>query len=1036
MAGQRDTAVFLNLKGDMAKILEQIQKQTKDFNKSLDQIKNNKGFSNLNNDLKKSKEGLGSVNSSISSTIKKFAAWTIAIVGIKEVTESVFSFYKKGVEANISTEKAELGLAGLITSLNVIKKDGKELTGFDAFTQSVKIAKDQVKQLTLAAMTTGASIQDVTDAMQTALAPGLANGFNIDQIREISVLMANTTKAMGMESGQTSQEIIALLSGQINSDTQVATSLGLGAGGPLQQAYKDALKAGKGYDFLIDKMKDFKTAGEATSKTLQGSIDAMGDIWNLFAGKSAEALTNELAKVGPELSKLFDTNTGDFKEGIKGAADTLDYMGGVVGSTIADGFKWIINASVEFGEYLSKNQTLLNTISMTVDAIGGFFGLIWTIIKEVFGVVVDLVKGLFDMSDETKSTTENADGLQSTLETINKVIYFITLGFQLIADTVKLIADAIRLAIGGALVIIEGLIVGLLKGVQVMMEALGSDDLAAKLGKNIDVVSKKMVGLEKSTVGANNSLVNMFKDNASLAKVYAKSITMIENGHKNGIDGSKGNKSYNEYINNKNKKITDDLIDSIIDKHQTTVTTKNDSKNESGKKKKGGEDSGKLAYDKQLKELEMFAKRQKEITENMNRNLDLDYSNHLINIKDYFKQKNELTDQDYKNQLDVINKQIEAAQKQSGNSKKTKDNNKVSEQLIELQNQKIKLEEDYAFQIKKSGLEQKKALQDYKNELDNIYATVLEMTGNNQQAQKIKVDIEINEIKDKYQSETDPVVKARIEQYVKLKEAQSEVNGVAADFNSILDVQSSKESVLSALKDAGRISDIDYFSKLKELRSGNIDQLQAEIDKLTEINNVSQSPAITAQIENLKAKMIELDSTVDPLAKKFDDLFVNGLSDSLAQFVAGTKSAKEAFSDFAANIGAELTKLAMNKVLTSLFDSLMGDTKSGGSGGTGFGALISNVFGSFAGGKASGGSVKGGSTYRINESGDEYFTPSRDGYILNASQTKNALNKNNNSNNINQYITIQANDVNSFNQSSGQISAQLGAMVRNSNRNM
>lgn len=1034
MAGQRDTAVFLNLKGDMAKILEQIQKQTKDFNKSLDQIKNNKAFSNLNNDMKKSKTSIEGMNSSIGSTIKSIAAWGVAILGVKEITEQVFAFYKKGVEANISTEKAETGIAGLISSLSTIKKDGKELTGFEAFTESAKIAKDQVKQLTLAAMKTGASIQDVTEAMQTALAPGLSNGFNIDQIREISVLMANTTKAMGMAKGQTSQEIRALLSGQINANAQVATSLGLGSGGALQQAYKDALKAGKGYEFLIDKMKDFKTAGEATAKTLQGTMDSMNDIFNLFAGKSAESMTKQLASIGPQLSTLFDTNTGNFTDGIQNLANVFDYIGGVIGGKIADGFKIVMDYSKEFGNYLDKNQELLNTLSLTAGAVSNFFEIIFNTIKEIVSIFVDLVAGFSDLAEDSDKTNNNTTAIEKVLKRVNQLIYFISLGFQLIADTVKLIADAIRLAIGGALVVVEGLIVGLLKGVQTMMEALGSDELAAKLGKNIDVVSQKMFNLEKSTVGANNTLNEMFKGNNNLAQVYAKSISMIKWGQENEAGGSNKNQGYQDY---KNEKTTNDLIDNIIAKGtpKPEVKTKTDNTGKD-KPKKGGEDAGKLAYDKQLKELELFAKRQKEITENMNRNLDLDYNNHLINIKDYFRQKNELTDQDYKNQLEVINKQIEAAQKQSGNSKKTKDNNKVSEQLIELQNQKIKLEEDYAFQIKKSGLEQKKALQDYKNELDNIYATVLEITGNNQQAQKIRVDIEINEIKDKYQSETDPVIKARIEQYIKLKEAQSEVNGVAADFNSILDVQTSKESVLTALKDAGRISDIDYFSKLKELRSGNIDQLQAEIDKLTEINNVSQSPAMTAQIENLKAKMIELDSTVDPLAKKFDDLFVNGLSDSLAQFVAGTKSAKEAFSDFAANIGAELTKLAMNKVLTSLFDSLMGDTKSGGSGGTGFGALISGIFGSVAGGKASGGSVKGGSTYKINETGDEYFTPSRDGYILNASQTKNALNKNNNGNNINQFITIQATDVNSFNQSQGQISAQLGAMVRNSSRNM
>lgn len=96
----------------------------------------------------------------------------------------------------------------------------------------------------------------------------------------------------------------------------------------------------------------------------------------------------------------------------------------------------------------------------------------------------------------------------------------------------------------------------------------------------------------------------------------------------------------------------------------------------------------------------------------------------------------------------------------------------------------------------------------------------------------------------------------------------------------------------------------------------------------------------------------------------------------------GSKSAKEAFSDFVDGILEGIAEI----VAQNLVDSMFG--KQGDSGGGTWGDALGSIFGSFfGGGKAGGGDVMSNRAYLIGEQGPEMFVPRTAGVIIPAGET-------------------------------------------------
>jgi len=1056
--------VYLGAQDGISSVVNNIARNVDNLNRSLANM--GSGNTAQIGVLRQISSQIDGIGGSIGNVLLKFGAWATALIGIKNLGQGVFDLFEHGVKFNMDTQTATIGIAGLIASLETFRDaSGKMVEGPQKFALATKAAQSDVQKLLLDALKTGANFQEVRDAYTQALAPGLSNGMNRDQIRQLSTLTANAAKSMGMEKGMVGQEIRALLSGKIDKNATIGSALGLGPVGPLHDAYEQALKTGKGYEFLQDKLKEFNTAGQAYASSLAGVFSQMGDVFDQFSGKAAEGLTKSLEKLSEPLTSLFDQNTGEWADSLQPILAVFNDIGETVGTSIVDGVNTVVEAVKEFGAYLDEDQTLINTMESAWSGISDVLSSIFGIVGTIFGVIGDIVGGIMNALGLTSQTGEELTGWQKAMLLVNGAAQGLAIIFAGLKDVITLIANFIRTALGGAVQAVAQILQGFILLVAKGLSAIGMQDasktveeFSKKVGAGADEASKKIAGM-------NNTFTNMakgqnFSDAMSEAfkgttDQLAKSAQAFEDGNK------KANKSYQDWKDKLDKQKADrlkaqkdnngGLPPGYSDK--ATYPSKEKAKKEKGSK---GEDTQKLAYENELNDLKTALDKEKNEYSNQTKWLELDRQNNLINLQDYFSKKKELDDNDYQAQLKFIDESIALAEKQKANAKSVKDANKIDKDINKLTVERQKLEQDYAYNKHKNTLDQIKDLREYSNKLKDLDAQIDEMTGKTGESRTIKLNIEIENLKEQYKA--DPTALAKISQLENLKKLQLDYNNASEQFNLILDSQSIKEDAINQSQKAGRISELDALKKVGEERQKNINLLEQQIEKLDGVYNTTKDPALINQIDTLRNKLQSLKDEVDPIKEKFDTLFYDSMTSGLADFISGTKTASEAWKDFSNTIINEISKIISSQAISEIknlfglnsgqsnagnspggiISSLFGSTSTSGgsSSGSMLGSFLSSAASWIGGFFASGGSITGDKPVVVGEGGPELFFPGgRGGYIMNTPASNSVL-SGSSGNNIIQNITISTKDYHSFNNSSNQVGVQLAQALQKAGRDM
>ena len=129
---------------------------------------------------------------------------------------------------------------------------------------------------------------------------------------------------------------------------------------------------------------------------------------------------------------------------------------------------------------------------------------------------------------------------------------------------------------------------------------------------------------------------------------------------------------------------------------------------------------------------------------------------------------------------------------------------------------------------------------------------------------------------------------------------------------------------------------------------------------------------------------------IDPLAQRINKSLEDSLSSPLADFIKGTKSASDAFDDFARNILSSVADLAAKDIAKEIFGSANGQGGAGGfvsslfgsGSGSSSGGLISQIANLFGGFFAGGGDPPLNKLSVVGEKGPELFVPRTAGTIL------------------------------------------------------
>jgi len=201
------------------------------------------------------------------------------------------------LDYNKTLETSKLGIAAIMTSMGVITdQQGQVLTGQNKWNAAQALSVQAQKELQKIAMTTPATYEELVQAYQGLLAPSLANKLTFRETLDLTGLLTNSVKSMGMPMQQIVQEGRDLLSGTIDQNSQLARSLQI-----TNEDIKKWREKGIIFEEIQKRLSGFVFAQNQFSNTWEGAWSNFKDVAQHALGDGSKPLFNFLKG---EINKL------------------------------------------------------------------------------------------------------------------------------------------------------------------------------------------------------------------------------------------------------------------------------------------------------------------------------------------------------------------------------------------------------------------------------------------------------------------------------------------------------------------------------------------------------------------------------------------------------------------------------------------------------------------------------------------------------------------------------------------------------------
>lgn len=392
-------------------------------------------------------------------------------------------------------------------------------------------------------------------------------------------------------------------------------------------------------------------------------------------------------------------------------------------------------------------------------------------------------------------------------------------------------------------------------------------------------------------------------------------------------------------------------------------------------KREGGkaDDTLKRMLDQQLAELKRAMDEQRELMSQRNAMLDFFNGQGLLSIKDYYGQQRTIADEALAAQIDNLNKQIDALRSYANNPT-TKASERISTQtkINDLLSEQAKLQQQAAFEGSMSGLKQAQAQRELEEAIKDVNIQLMEMNGQTGLAAAARFDQQNKQIRQLFEANKQSGAVANLDTLKSNAVAKAEIAKLQSEMSLTTGDLQIAEERLNITRQTGALSEVDALVKLGELRQTAVAQLKTQLALYEAMKQGVGTPEQLQQIERMRLSIEQLEAQMNPLADKFNTLFEESFSDAFADFIMGTKTASQAFKQFANAVISELVRVSAQSMAKDLFGSMF-------SGSGGIGGFLSGLFG---GGRADGGPVSPNTLYRVNERGPELFESGGNQYLM------------------------------------------------------
>lgn len=276
---------------------------------------------------------------------------TGAIYGLTAMATAIASPMLFGVNFLRKLEDSKQGMAAILMSMGSI--NGLTPT----FGQALAAAGEQMDIMAKESINLTGQLDEFAATYRAILAPGLAAGMNLEQIRKIAIAGTVAVKTIGLDARQIVQETRDLVAGGIQAaSSTLATSLGL-----TDADIKRAKLSSEGlFAFLEKRLSGFTESAKHRTQTLSGRMEQLVEIITQGFGEASQGAFENLKRILGEVTNAiaimkdgqFQAFRPEFIETIKGYIDAIDrLMSAVVGVVkvlfeYRDVIIWLIGARV------------------------------------------------------------------------------------------------------------------------------------------------------------------------------------------------------------------------------------------------------------------------------------------------------------------------------------------------------------------------------------------------------------------------------------------------------------------------------------------------------------------------------------------------------------------------------------------------------------------------------------------------------------------------------------------------------------------
>ena len=213
-----------------------------------------------------------------------------------------------GIEYNKALEISKLGLSAIITSMGVVTdQQGRVLQGQEKWAASQELAVEAQRELQKIGMLTAASYVELVEVYQGILAPALSAKMTFAETLDITGLLTNSVKTLGLNINQVKQEARDLIQGGITpASSSLATALTI-----TDSMVKKWREQGTVYQELKGRLEGFTYAEREFSNTWEGAWSNFRDMAQRALGEGSKPLFDFMRK---EIIKLTGEMTNITKD--------------------------------------------------------------------------------------------------------------------------------------------------------------------------------------------------------------------------------------------------------------------------------------------------------------------------------------------------------------------------------------------------------------------------------------------------------------------------------------------------------------------------------------------------------------------------------------------------------------------------------------------------------------------------------------------------------------------------------------------------